>query len=99
VEYQYTSTEERVYVDRALVVSPGDVVDWPDGPPADGHWQPTEETQAELDRLAAEQAAQDAAEQKQGEQKQGEQTPDGGTATTGTKSTPAPRAAAKSTKE
>jgi hypothetical protein len=39
VEYRYTSTEERVYADRALVVSPGDVVDW-DTPPADGHWIP-----------------------------------------------------------
>lgn len=53
-EYRYTSTEERVYPDRALVVGPGDIVDWPAGPPTDGHWEPTEETAAELARLAAE---------------------------------------------
>lgn len=40
MDYRYTSTEERVYADRALVVGPGDVVDWPSGPPADGHWVP-----------------------------------------------------------
>lgn len=39
MDYRYTSTEERVYADRALVVSPGDVVDWAI-PPADGHWAP-----------------------------------------------------------
>ncbi len=38
MEYRY-SGEERVYVDRALVVSDGDVVDWPE-PPDDGHWTP-----------------------------------------------------------
>lgn len=70
MDYRYTSTEERVYVDRALVVSPGDVVDWPDGPPADGHWQPTDETRVELDRLAAEQANADEAERKRAEQQQ-----------------------------
>ncbi|GAA1030798.1 MULTISPECIES: hypothetical protein [Amycolatopsis] len=60
MDYRYTSTEERVYADRALVVSPGDVVDW-DTPPADGHWvpahgepaPPTAEERAELDAIAA----------------------------------------------
>lgn len=57
MDYVYTSTETRVYADRSLQVEPGDTVDWPDGPPADGHWSPTEETQVELDRLEAERAA------------------------------------------
>ena len=42
MEYRYTSTEERVYVDRALTVNSGDVVDWPDGAPEDGHWEPVD---------------------------------------------------------
>lgn len=39
-EFRFTDTQARVYVDRALVVEPGDVVDWPDGAPDDGQWQP-----------------------------------------------------------
>ncbi len=41
-DYRFTNTQACVYADRALVVEPGDVVDWPDGPPADGHWEPVE---------------------------------------------------------
>lgn len=48
-EFRYTSTETRTYVDRALVVSRGDVVDWPDGPPADGHWAPVDAEHAAAD--------------------------------------------------
>ncbi len=40
--YRFTDTQARVYVDRALVVEPGDVVDWPDNAPADGQWQPAD---------------------------------------------------------
>ena len=102
--YQYISTEERVYVDRALVVSPGDVVDWTGGAPDDGHWQPTDETRAELDRLAAEQAKVDEAEQKQAGQEQppGSATPpDTGAlpADTAPEPSPAKTAARKTSKE
>lgn len=38
MEYRYRG-EERVYVDRAIVVNDGDLVDW-ETPPADGHWEP-----------------------------------------------------------
>lgn len=40
-QFRFTGTQEVVYVDRALVVSPGEVVDWGE-PPADGHWEPVE---------------------------------------------------------
>ena len=39
-DYRYLNTQAQVYVDRALVVEPGDVVDWPDGAPNDGQWEP-----------------------------------------------------------
>lgn len=93
MEYVYKSTEERVYAERGLVANFGDVVDWPDGPPADGHWVPTDETQAELDRLAAERAAAET-EQPQtedplstGDESTG--TPPGETGPTDTPTTPA----------
>lgn len=50
MEYRY-SGEERVYVDRALVVSDGDVVDWAE-PPADGHWTPAARDGSEPPPLA-----------------------------------------------
>jgi hypothetical protein len=37
--YRFTDTQARVYVERALLVEPGDVVDWPDGAPDDGQWE------------------------------------------------------------
>lgn len=36
--FTFIDTQARVYVDRALVVQPGDEVDWPDGAPDDGQW-------------------------------------------------------------
>lgn len=74
MEYRYTSTEERVYPDRGLLVNFDDVVDWPDGPPADGHWVPTDETQAELDRRAAERAAAEQAAAEDEQKKTDEQS-------------------------
>lgn len=40
-KFRFTNTQECIYVDRALVVAPGDIVEW-DQPPADGHWEPAE---------------------------------------------------------
>lgn len=40
--YRFTDTQPRIYVDRALEVQPGDEVDWPDGPPEDGQWEPVD---------------------------------------------------------
>lgn len=40
-QFRFTNSQELVYVDRALVVRPGDVVEW-DQPPADGNWQPAD---------------------------------------------------------
>lgn len=52
--YRFTNTQARVYVDRALVVEPNDVVDWPDGPPDDGQWEPVDgDAQAADDRVLA----------------------------------------------
>lgn len=103
MEYRYTSTEERVYADRGLVVTFGETADWPDGPPTDGHWVPTDETQAELDRLAAERAAVEAAQAKTADPPQtGEQsteTPPGETGPTDTPTTPAPASGRNTTKE
>lgn len=59
MEYRYTSTEERVYADRALVVGPGDVVDWPTVAPADGHWVPVDPGEAHDDADTGEQHAPD----------------------------------------
>lgn len=89
MEYVYKSTEERVYVDRGLTVAPGDAIDWPDGPPADGHWVPTDATQDELDRLAAERAQAEDEPPKTGEQ-QSTETPPGESGTTDTPAAPAP---------
>lgn len=104
MEYVYKSTEERVYADRGLTVVQGDVVDWPEGPPADGHWVPTEETQAELDRRAAERDEAEGAQQKTEEPPSGgEQTAetpgDGEQAPTDTPTTPAPARGRGKTKE
>jgi hypothetical protein len=43
-QYRFTNTQALVYVDRSLVVEPGDLVDWPDGAPEDGHWEPAPAT-------------------------------------------------------
>lgn len=40
--YRFTGTQELIYVDRALVVAPGDEVDWPESAPADGQWEPVD---------------------------------------------------------
>ena len=45
--YRFTDSQPRVYVDRALLVEPGAVVDWPDGAPDDGQWEPVDDTPAE----------------------------------------------------
>lgn len=94
MEYVYKSSEERVYADRGLVVNFCDVVDWPDGPPADGHWATVEEMQAELDRRAAERAEAEAAaadEQKKTDETPppGGEQPSGDTGPTDTTTTPA----------
>ena len=39
-EYRYVGVAPRVYVDRSLLVAWGDVVEWPDGAPDDGQWEP-----------------------------------------------------------
>lgn len=104
MEYRYKSTEERVYADRGLVANFGDVADWPDGPPADGHWVPTDETQVELDRLAAERAAAEAEQAKtedppQTGEQQSTETPPGESGPTDTQTTPASARGRKTTKE
>lgn len=38
--YRFLDTQPRVYVDRALEVQPGDEIEWPDGAPDDGQWEP-----------------------------------------------------------
>lgn len=38
--FRFIDTQPRVYVDRALEVNPGDEVEWVDGPPDDGQWEP-----------------------------------------------------------
>lgn len=40
--YRFTDTQVRIYVDRALEVAPGDELEWPDGAPDDGQWQPVD---------------------------------------------------------
>lgn len=37
--FTYVGEDARTYEERSLVVSPGDTVDWPDGPP-DYRWEP-----------------------------------------------------------
>jgi hypothetical protein len=37
--FEFIGPQAVVYVERALEVSPGDVVDWPDGAPDDGNWR------------------------------------------------------------
>jgi hypothetical protein len=49
VRYRYIGSVERIYVDRSLVVSPGELVDWPAGAPEDGQWQPVDEDQVDDD--------------------------------------------------
>lgn len=49
MEFLYKSTETIVYW-NGLTATPGMVVDWTGEPPADGRWEPTEETAAELER-------------------------------------------------
>jgi len=56
-QFRFTDTQERVYVDRALVVSPGDVVEWPDGAPDDGQWQPADTAEAQAAQDEQEHAA------------------------------------------
>ncbi|MFD2421672.1 hypothetical protein [Amycolatopsis pigmentata] len=62
--YRFTDTQPRIYVDRALEVQPGDVVDWPDGAPDDGQWEQVDDDEA----TAAEQAESDEQERHLAEQ-------------------------------
>lgn len=36
--FRFDGPQTQIYVDRALTVNPGDVIEWPGGAPADGHW-------------------------------------------------------------
>lgn len=76
MEYRYKSTETISYF-NGLVATPGMVVDWDDQPPADGRWEPTEETAAELERRRQDA---DAEQPDEGEQQDPETSPaaDGG---------------------
>lgn len=65
MNYRFRDTQARVYVERALLAEPGDVVDWPDGAPDDGQWEPvgddtpTTAELAEQAHLPAEQVGND----------------------------------------
>lgn len=56
--YRFTDTQPRIYVDRALEVAPGDEVDWPDGPPGDGQWEPVDGAPTPATRGGAAQSSQ-----------------------------------------
>lgn len=36
--YRFTYRDTTVYPEHGLVAEPGDIHDWPDGPPTDGRW-------------------------------------------------------------
>ena len=38
--HRFTGSQDQIYVDRALLVRPGDVIQWPAGAPDDDHWTP-----------------------------------------------------------
>lgn len=42
-EYQFVYGYPTTYPNLGLTFQPGDVHDWPDGPPTDGRWTPTTE--------------------------------------------------------
>jgi hypothetical protein len=63
--YRYTPEFSCIYVDRALEVNPGDVVEW-DEMPNDGRWEPVDsETPGGGDNFPDEQARAELAETQQ----------------------------------
>jgi hypothetical protein len=41
--YRFTYRDTTIYAAHGVTAAPGDVHDWPDGPPNDGRWTPATE--------------------------------------------------------
>lgn len=40
-KWRFTNSQTLIYPEFGVLAEPGSVHDWPDEPPADGHWEPT----------------------------------------------------------